>query len=154
KAEEEARQKAVQERLSRTFEGVHTSVKAGQWDEAIGALEQALVEEPEAWAAHYNLGLLLERQGRRDQAIAQYKQALTLKPDYEQASANLTRLYIRSEQLRQAETELRKRITDFPRNTAFRNQLVRVLIAQGGDRVKHAEAESKRVLKFDERNVD
>lgn len=154
RAEAEARDKAVQERLARTFDGVQSSVKAGRWEEAIGALEQALEEEPEAWAAHYNLGLLLERQGQRDKAIEQYKKALSFKPDYEQASANLTRLYIRSDQLRQAEAELRKRITDHPRNTAFRNQLVRVLIAQGGDRVKHAEAESKRVLKFDERNVD
>lgn len=154
KAEEAARQQAVQERLSTTFDAVQASVKAGQWDDAVAALERALAEEPEAWAAYYNLGLLLERQGQRDKAIEQYKKALALKPDYEQASANLTRLYIRSDQLRQAEAELRKRIVDHPRNTAFRNQLVRVLIAQGGDRVKHAEAESKRVLKFDERNVD
>lgn len=154
RAEREARAEELKQGLESSFSVVKSAVERGQLDEAVVTLEKAVQAQPDAWAAYYNLALLSERQGKRERAVEFYQQALKLNPEYEAASANLTRLYIRTNQLRQAEGELRKRITAFPRNTAFRNQLARVLIEQGGERVKLAEAESKRVLKFDERNVD
>jgi Flp pilus assembly protein TadD len=39
--------------------------------------------------AHYNLGVIAERQGKNDEARAQYKQALAKKPSLRQAAENL-----------------------------------------------------------------
>lgn len=154
RAEREALAEKLKGALEPSFSEVRAAVERGRLDEAVAILKRTVEKQPNAWAAFYNLALLSERRGHRDEAVELYKKALTFNPEYEAASANLTRLYIRSGRLREAESELRERIAKYPRNAAFRNQLVRVLIEQGGDRAKMAEAESKRVLKFDERNVE
>ncbi|QSQ24751.1 adventurous gliding motility TPR repeat lipoprotein GltE [Pyxidicoccus parkwayensis] len=49
----------------------------------------ALESDPNLAEAHYNLGVIAERQGKNDEARAQYKQALSVKPSLRQASDNL-----------------------------------------------------------------
>lgn len=151
---EAERTSQVEKRMEGPLAEARALESAGRIDDAMRVLDVAAKIEPEGWTLHYNMGLLHERLGEHDAAIAAYRRALEAKSDFAAASANLTRLYIRSHRLREAEVELRTRITAHPRNTAFRNQLVRVLMEQGGARAEMAEAESKRVLKFDERNVD
>lgn len=150
----EERRKEAEGRLKGRFDEVGGALSGGQDDEAIALLRKTVQELPEAHAAFFNLGLLLERKGDRDGAIEAYQNALAAKPDYELASENLTRIYLRTNQFQRAEGELRKRILANPRILGFRNQLVRVLIEQGGARVTQAEAEAKKILKVDERNVD
>jgi tetratricopeptide (TPR) repeat protein len=48
-----------------------------------------LARNPEAWAAHNGLGVVLQRTGRIPEAIEQFEQALKLKPDYAEAHNNL-----------------------------------------------------------------
>jgi tetratricopeptide (TPR) repeat protein len=48
-----------------------------------------LVENPDCWLAHDNLGVVLRRSGRAGEAIAHYREALRLKPDYPEAHNNL-----------------------------------------------------------------
>ncbi|HEV3272241.1 MAG TPA: tetratricopeptide repeat protein [Candidatus Methylacidiphilales bacterium] len=43
----------------------------------------------EAWPAHNNLGIFLERKGEISEAMEQYEEALRLKPDYAEAHNNL-----------------------------------------------------------------
>jgi len=38
---------------------------------------------------HFNVGVLLEQQGKIGEAINQYRQALAINPDYTQASEHL-----------------------------------------------------------------
>lgn len=119
---------------------------------ALEALHALAKEEPGAFVAHYNAGVLYERLGEQKRAIASYREALRIKPDYAPASDNLTRIYLREGDTRRAEADLRRRISAFPENLALRNQLVRVLLHQ--DQQDEAEAEAKRILKADERNVE
>jgi tetratricopeptide (TPR) repeat protein len=44
---------------------------------------------PEAWAAHYNLGLVLSAQGRSGEAIEHYRQTARIKPDFPLGHNNL-----------------------------------------------------------------
>jgi tetratricopeptide (TPR) repeat protein len=49
-----------------------------------------LERNPDAWLAHYNLGVLLEKiPGRRTEAMAEYEATIRLKPDHAKAHYNL-----------------------------------------------------------------
>jgi tetratricopeptide (TPR) repeat protein len=65
--------------------------KANTWD--YPALEKkfqaALDEDPNLAEAHYNLGVLAERQSKQKEAVAQYEAALKRKPTLKQAAENL-----------------------------------------------------------------
>jgi Flp pilus assembly protein TadD len=148
----EERRKASEARLKELFDGALTSLQAGSEADAIASFEKAAADQPDSYAALFNLGVLFERKGERDRAIDAYSRALAVKPDYEQASDNITRLYLRGNQLQRADSELRKRILQFPRVPAFRNHLARVMIAQG--REEEAERQAKGVLRIDELNVE
>jgi tetratricopeptide (TPR) repeat protein len=49
----------------------------------------ALEKKPDYAKAHFNLGNVLEQQGRRGEAIAHFREALRLKSDYSQARIRL-----------------------------------------------------------------
>jgi tetratricopeptide (TPR) repeat protein len=48
-----------------------------------------LARNPEAWAAHNNLGIAMVTEGRFDEAIGHYRAALALRHDYADAHSNL-----------------------------------------------------------------
>ena len=51
-----------------------------------------LQKNPSCWMAHYNLGIVLSKQGEAEQAIGHYRRAVDLRPDYAEAHYNLGRL--------------------------------------------------------------
>lgn len=54
-----------------------------------------LADNPSAWMAHLNLGVILRDQpGRLHDAIAEYREALRIKPDYPEGHINLGNAYI------------------------------------------------------------
>jgi protein O-mannosyl-transferase len=61
----------------------------GKPSEAMAQYQQALRLDPNASAAHHNLGLVLQGQGRNQEAMAEFRAALQLQPDYESAEHNL-----------------------------------------------------------------
>jgi len=52
----------------------------GDWDGAIKEYGEALRINPEYAAAHYGLGVALERKGNREDALKEYRNAFTLDP--------------------------------------------------------------------------
>jgi len=52
-------------------------------------LSYTLRLNPEAWSAHYNLGLILMKTGREEQAVAQFEEALRLSPAFARAEDSL-----------------------------------------------------------------
>jgi tetratricopeptide (TPR) repeat protein len=48
-----------------------------------------VAKNPNAWVAHYNLGLALGQAGKTEEEMGQYEQALRIKPDYAEAHNNL-----------------------------------------------------------------
>jgi tetratricopeptide (TPR) repeat protein len=74
-------------------------IQQNQFDQAQTMFEQALSlpDRPETPAsihtvAHYNLAIILERQGQTEAAIAEVERALTITPDFERAKLFLQRL--------------------------------------------------------------
>lgn len=66
--------------------------EAGQYDDAIVLLRQALEREPERAAAYVQLGLAYEHRGRDGdllRAVLSFEQALALRPDWEKVSEHL-----------------------------------------------------------------
>ena len=78
-------------------------------DEA-DAYRRAVALNPQAAEPHYNLGVILGRQGRLDEAASSYERALVLRPDHAEAHNNLG--IVRRAQGRYGEAE-----------TSFRNAL-------------------------------
>ena len=64
-----------------------TQVKC--WKDSTALFEHALAVTSDNYLAHYNLGLLLQNEGRRDEAISHYEKAVRIKPDYYKAHDNL-----------------------------------------------------------------
>ena len=66
--------------------------------EALISYQKILKKDPSLPAPHYNIGIILKRNGRIEEAINSYKKAISLKPDYVQAYNNLGILYKEEEQ--------------------------------------------------------
>jgi protein O-mannosyl-transferase len=64
-------------------------LQAGQVEEAIGHLQQALRLNPDLATAHNNLGNALRQAGQVEEAIAYLQQALRIQPDFAEAHCNL-----------------------------------------------------------------
>jgi len=59
------------------------------WKSSITLFEHTLDVTYNNYMPHYNLGVVLQNQGRIDEAIEHYSEALRIKPDYEKAHNNL-----------------------------------------------------------------
>lgn len=98
----EAYQTAI--RLDSKFDAAYVNlglalIQLGQLENASAIFHQVLTlrDRPEVPAsihtiAHYNLAIILERQGKTDEAITEVQQALTITPDFEMAQQLLQRL--------------------------------------------------------------
>ncbi len=58
-------------------------------EEAIKEYERAIKIDPSSALAHYNLGVVHDRQNRLNKAIQEYQKAVELKPDYAKAQQAL-----------------------------------------------------------------
>ena len=76
--------------------------------------EKSLAFNPYLAAAHYNLGLLLNNQGRYDEAEKEYREAIRADPDYAAAHSNLGNLLKDQERYDEAEKEYREAIRADP----------------------------------------
>ena len=61
--------------------------------EALISYQKILKNDPSLAGPHYNMGIILKRNGRIEEAVNSYKKAISLKPDYVQAYNNLGALY-------------------------------------------------------------
>ena len=61
--------------------------------EALSSYKKILKQDSSLAGPHYNMGIILRRNGRVEDSIAHYKKAIALKPDYVQAYNNLGVIY-------------------------------------------------------------
>ena len=61
--------------------------------EALESYQKIIKQDPILAGPHYNMGIILKRNGREEEAIDCYKKAISLKSDYVQAYNNLGVLY-------------------------------------------------------------
>ncbi|MFI5008026.1 MAG: tetratricopeptide repeat protein, partial [Solirubrobacterales bacterium] len=86
---------------------------------AIDAYEKELGRDPKAFRSAFNLGRLLQRQGRAPEAIARFRQALLAKPDFGTGELYLAKALLDTGDLGGAEEAARRGLAHAPeRNVA------------------------------------
>jgi len=98
-----------------------------------------LTKNPDAWMAHYNLGVALASQGKFSDAMAEYATALRIKPDYVDAHNNLGVALTNQGKFSDAIAEFTAALRINPDNAVAHNNLGVTLADQG--KVSEAVAE-------------
>ena len=76
-----------------------TAYESGDYDQAIGLINQYLQEKPRDEKGYYYLGNCHFQKGELDQAIEQYQRALDIKSKYWEAYYQLGRVYLEKEMI-------------------------------------------------------
>ena len=103
----------------------------GNFDEAIGHLQEAVRLKPTDAPAWFNLGNACYGSGRFDEAVAGYQQALRLEPDDPDAHKNLGNALYKKGQLDEAIDQYQEAIRLKPEDATIRFNLAKVLDKKG-----------------------
>ena len=68
-------------RIAETFGAL--AIERGRYDEAVGWLEQAILEDAKSWQARFALGLAFANLGRPDDARRCFEEVVKIRPDHE-----------------------------------------------------------------------
>jgi len=126
-------------------------MEAEEWERARKELERALVDAPDDARAHLTLGNLLRKRKQLPEAITHLRRATELDPRSVEALNNLGITLEQDRQLPAAQVVLEQALELAPKRTLFRENLARVLAAQGKD--ADAIAAYRAVLEADETSV-
>jgi predicted O-linked N-acetylglucosamine transferase (SPINDLY family) len=144
--------------LARAADDVHALLLKGrakldQGDAAAAVmlLQRAAEVEPTRAAAHFNLGLALERTGRLADAVPSYRRAVELQDVYPVAWNNLGSLLDQLGQPVEAIAALEKAIAQLPQFSAAHNNLGVALAGQG--RFSAAARAQAEALRYDPANL-
>jgi tetratricopeptide (TPR) repeat protein len=124
---------------------------AGKDADARKSYEKALVADPRAFAAAYNLGVIADRAGQTNVALQYYAKALAIQPDYENAAEGTARIYLRQGQAAQAVAFVEPLARQWERNLHLLALYATVLIE--ANRLDEAEQTARKALRRDERFV-
>ncbi len=105
---------------------------AGQADAALREFETAVRLNPENADAHFNLAVILGPRNRLDEAIAHLERVIELNPRNGDAYRNLALAYALQRKLDQAIPAAQAAVRLQPDSAAARDQLQRLLAANGG----------------------
>lgn len=81
-------------------------ISVNRLDEAAARLREALSYNPKFPQAHYQLGLVLEKEGRFEEAIAPLQRAIELDPSYPEPHYTLGRIYQRQGKREEAQEQI------------------------------------------------
>jgi protein O-mannosyl-transferase len=76
--------------------------QSGSYRDVESLWRATLTRNPRCLLANFNLGVILDQQGRTDEAIAQYEKTLEMDPDKADAHYNIARLLAQSGQIEEA----------------------------------------------------
>ena len=92
--------------------------------------QETLAKNPMAWMAHFNLGVIMDKQGRLEEAIGHYLDALKQRPDDAQVYNNLGVVLFKQGKFDEAMREYREALRVNPRDPATYNNIGNVLVRQ------------------------
>jgi protein O-mannosyl-transferase len=105
--------------------------QAGLYSDEITLYSDTLEKNPDAWLAHVNLGMLLEKSGRTGDAIKHYREAVRLAPDFAPAWYDLGVAQLQLRKPAEAVEILRRAVELNPDFPEARNNLGAALMATG-----------------------
>jgi protein O-mannosyl-transferase len=111
--------------------GAHTWADAAAYRNIETLSRRALAANPDAWAAHNNLGNVFSAQGLLQNAAAEYREALTIKPDNSSAHSNLGVILAREGRINDAISEYRAALAIEPHSANGWFNLANALRASG-----------------------
>ena len=100
---------------------------AGDLDQAVGLLQQAVATAPEFEQAHFNLASALSRLGRSDEAVARYDALLEIEPRFPSARCFRAMALTQTALAAEAEPELRQLLAQSPSDWQARRGLADLL---------------------------
>jgi protein O-mannosyl-transferase len=101
------------------------------WSDDVKLWEDCVIKSPHKPRQHYNLGVVLARNGNFDDAIEQYRTALNFKPDYLEAYYNLGNALARKGDTRAAIYNYQKALQLNPEFFKSYYNIARILSNQG-----------------------
>ncbi|MBX3023601.1 tetratricopeptide repeat protein [bacterium] len=101
------------------------------YGDGVTLYEDTLRKNPDAWAAHNNLGSLLFDAGRLAEAEAHFRRALDLNPNYAEAHDNLANVLQRTERNADAIAHYQRALAIRPAYPLAHNNLAVALIGTG-----------------------
>lgn len=96
-----------------------------------GLLHDTLVKNPEAWAAHNDLGVILAKRGNLADAISHFSASLQFNPDNVDAHLNVAHALALQGKFGEAETHLLAALKIKPDDPELHKEFARILEAQG-----------------------
>jgi len=111
-----------------------------------------LQNNPRAWLAHNNLGIVLARSGQLDDAIAHLEEAVRLEPDFPEARNNLGLALTDAHRLPEAIDELTEAVRLNPDLAGAHLNLGRAFMAEG--RAPEAVVQLEKVLSLEPQNPE
>ena len=101
------------------------------WSDDVRLWKDCVVKSPHQPRQHYNLGVVLARNGNLDKAIEQYRAALNIKPDYVEAYYNLGNALARKGEAEDAIDNYRKALKFNPDFFKSYYNIAKILYGQG-----------------------
>jgi tetratricopeptide (TPR) repeat protein len=101
------------------------------WSDDVSLWKDCVVKSPHKPRQHYNLGVVLARNGNLDHAIEQYRAALNAKPDYVDAYYNLGNALVRKGDAEAAIHNYRRALQFNPGFFKSYYNIARILYSQG-----------------------
>ncbi|MBI5439068.1 MAG: tetratricopeptide repeat protein [Nitrosomonadales bacterium] len=114
--------------------------------DGLAALRRAVELDTGNAEGHYNLGIMLYRQGLASEAEASYRRALEIRPDYAEAHYNLGDVFRKLDRLGEAEASYRRALQIKPDYAGAHNNLGNTLMDMG--RLEEAETSYRRALEI------
>lgn len=142
---------ALSESTKRHINDAVAHARGGLHDEARASLQSALREDPRAYPALYNLGVLSDREGRMSEAMEYYRRALAIVRDYTPAVRGLALAHLSQGALPDAYALVDHLAREFRTNLELQALFVELLTRN--KRYDDAWSTARRALECDERHV-
>jgi tetratricopeptide (TPR) repeat protein len=108
-----------------------TWLQCGVYDNLETLWRRTLADNPNAWIAHFNLGIIFMRQDHLDDAVAEYQAHLRLMPDSEEGRGNLANVLLIQGHTDEAIAQYRALLQIDPDSAEGNGDLAAALLRQG-----------------------
>ena len=125
--------------------------QVGVWRDSDTLLSYVLRLNPQSYASHNNLAVLLRGEGKFDVAISHFRRVIELKPNIAEPHIGLGTIYLERRQFHRAEEQLRQAVALDPNSAFAERHLATALERQG--KYREAVIHDRRTLELDPNQI-